>query len=76
MLAARWPPRFASPAHFQKGILHPYKQAEDPLATQRTLQGVAPSVAVPIGRVEGSRNSRADDVLAVEQALEIRDGTS
>ena len=44
------------------------------MAAQRTLPGDAPSVAVPISRVEGSHTSRANDVLAVEQALEIRVG--
>jgi len=44
------------------------------LAAQHTTPGDAPSVIVPIGRVEGSRTSRANDVLAVEEALEIRLG--
>jgi len=44
------------------------------LAVQRISQGEAPSVTVPIGRVEGSHTSRADDALAVEEALEIRLG--
>ncbi len=44
------------------------------MATQRTLQGEAPSVSVPISRVEGSHSSRADDLLAVEEALEIQLG--
>jgi len=44
------------------------------LAAQRISQGEAPFVTVPISRVEGSHTSRADDALAVEQALEIRLG--
>lgn len=44
------------------------------MAAQRILQGEAPSVTVPIRRVEGSHTSRADDALAVEEALEIRLG--
>ena len=38
------------------------------------LEGEAPSVTVPIDRVEGPRASRADDLLAVEEASEIRLG--
>jgi len=44
------------------------------VAAQRTVQGEAPSIIVPIRRVEGSQSSRADDLLAVEEALEIRLG--
>ena len=44
------------------------------MAAQRISQGEAPFVTVPISRVEGSHTSRADDALAVEQALEIRLG--
>jgi len=44
------------------------------LAAQRTLLEDAPSVVVPINRVEGAHASRADDLLAVEGALEIQLG--
>jgi len=40
----------------------------------RSLQGEAPSVTVSISRVEGARTSHANDLLAVEEALEIRLG--
>ena len=38
------------------------------------LEGEAPSVTVPLHRVEGSHASRANDLLAVEEALEIQLG--
>jgi len=44
------------------------------LATHRTIPGDVPSVAVAVSRVEGAHASRANDVLAVEEALEIRLG--
>lgn len=44
------------------------------MASQQTTPGDSPSVIVPIGRVEGSHATRANDVLAVEEALEIRLG--
>jgi len=44
------------------------------LAAERISEGGSPSVTVPISRVEGSHTSRADDALAVEEALEIRLG--
>jgi len=44
------------------------------LAAKRTLPAEAPSVTVPISRVEGSHTSTADDRLAVEEALEIQLG--
>lgn len=44
------------------------------MSVQHTTPADATSLIVPIDRVEGSRASRANDVLAVEEALEIRLG--
>jgi len=44
------------------------------MGMQRIWEEEAPSVAVPITRVDGSRASGANDLLAVEEAMEIRLG--
>jgi FdhD protein len=71
---AKWPAavNLAPIACHQKNTAHDFVQGEEPLAAQGTL--AVSSVSVPINRVDGSHTSRTDDLLAVEEALEIRLG--